>query len=75
MTGRRLTEREASHLASGPGEEALVVSGLDETMTSAYHQVREIRGRLGPGVDLRTAAYVDAIDKIAVSYESLGIWP
>ena len=25
--------------------------------------------------DLRTAAFVEAIDKVAISYEGLGIWP
>jgi glutamate dehydrogenase (NAD(P)+) len=75
MTGKRLDDREASRLATGPGEEALVVSGLEETMVSAYHEIREVRTRLGPQVDLRTAAFVSAIDKIAVSYEALGIWP
>jgi len=75
MTGKQLTEQEAFHLAAGPGEEALVISGLEETMVSAYHEVREIRKRLGPEVDLRTAAFVDAIDKIAVAYEAMGIWP
>lgn len=75
MTGRRLTDQEASRLAAGPGEEALVASGLEETMVSAYREIREIRARLGPQVDLRTAAFVSAIDKIAVAYEALGIWP
>lgn len=75
MTGKRLTGQDAARLAAGPGEEALVASGLEETMVSAYHEIREVRTRLGPKADLRTAAFVDAIDKIAVSYEALGIWP
>lgn len=75
MTGQRFSEREALHLASGPGEEALVNSGLEETMVSAYRELRETQGRLPGGTDLRTAAFVSAIDKIARAYESLGIWP
>jgi glutamate dehydrogenase (NAD(P)+) len=75
MTGQRFSEKEALHLASGPGEEALVNSGLEETMVAAYHEIRATQRRLPEGVDLRTAAFVNAIDKIAVAYESLGIWP
>ncbi len=75
MTGQRFSEKEALHLASGPGEEALVNSGLEETMVAAYHEIRATQKRLPAGVDLRTAAFVNAIDKIAVAYESLGIWP
>jgi len=75
MTGQKFSPKEAAHLASGPGEEALVNSGLEETMVGAYHEIRATQKRLGPALDLRTAAFVNAIDKIAVAYESLGIWP
>ncbi len=44
-------------------------------MINAYQQIREVRQRLGAGVDLRTAAFVSAIDKIALSYRDLGIFP
>jgi len=75
MTGQKFSPKEAAHLASGPGEEALVNSGLEETMVNAYHEIRATQKRLDHAVDLRTAAFVNAIDKIAVAYESLGIWP
>jgi len=75
MTGQRLSPKEAAHLASGPGEESLVNSGLEETMMTAYHEIRETRNRLDRRVDLRTAAFINAINKLAVTYESLGIWP
>jgi glutamate dehydrogenase (NAD(P)+) len=52
----------------------LVNSGLEETMAVAYHRLREIRNQ-HPGTDLRTAAFLDAIDKIAVCYQDLGIFP
>ncbi len=64
-------EREATH---GADEEELVNSGLEETMTMALHRLIEIRNQ-HPGTDLRTAAYIDAIDKIALCYEDLGIFP
>ncbi|MBI5441492.1 MAG: Glu/Leu/Phe/Val dehydrogenase, partial [Deltaproteobacteria bacterium] len=75
LTDRRFTPAEAAALTHGPDEESLVNSGLEETMVSAYHELRETRNRLGSAVDLRTAAFVDAIDKIARSYLEMGIWP
>ncbi len=75
LTGRRFAPDERTALVEGPDEELLVNSGLEETMVSAYHAVRETRNRLGPGADLRTAAFVVAIEKVAVSYEAAGIFP
>lgn len=75
MTGKALSPEHATHLASGPGEEALVNSGLEETMVSAFQEIRRTMERLHGKADLRTAAFVSAIDKIAVAYQQLGIWP
>ncbi len=74
-TGEEFSETEVSSLALGADEEALVRSGLEETMVVAFHQIREVEKRLGDGMDLRTAAFVTAISKIATSYEELGIFP
>jgi glutamate dehydrogenase (NAD(P)+) len=51
-----------------------VNSGLEETMSVAWHQIRDAQ-RKHPKTDLRTAAFISAIDKIAVSYLELGIFP
>jgi len=59
----------------GPGEEDLVNSGLEETMIVAYREIHEIHRRLDGKADLRVAALVSAIDKIAVTYENMGIFP
>lgn len=75
MTQRRLAAADAARLATGPGEEALVNSGLEETMVTAYREIRSTADRLQGKADLRTAAFVTAIDKIAVSYQQMGIWP
>jgi glutamate dehydrogenase (NAD(P)+) len=73
-TGRKLTAEEKSLASRGADEADLVYSGLEETMITAYHQIREVSKR--PNVnDLRTAAFVSAIDKIAVSYMELGVFP
>jgi glutamate dehydrogenase (NAD(P)+) len=53
-------------LAVGADEEDLVNSGLEETMVTAYHQMR---------VDLRMAAFALAIDKVALAYRERGIFP
>lgn len=74
-TGRHFSEHERKAIARGANEEDLVNSGLEETMVNAYHQIREVQQRLNGTVDLRVAAFVNAIDKIAVSYRELGIFP
>jgi glutamate dehydrogenase (NAD(P)+) len=54
----------------------LVNSGLEETMIGAYYPIRETWKRhRGDSVDMRTAAMIVAIDKVALSYEQLGIFP
>ncbi len=74
-TGKRFTDAERGMLAAGAEEEDLVSSGLEETMVTAWHALRDTKGRLGDDVDLRLAAFVLAIDKIALSYQDLGIFP
>ncbi|MBK5946188.1 glutamate dehydrogenase [Rhodobacter veldkampii DSM 11550] len=57
----------------GSDELELVRSGLDDTMRTAYQSMRETwLGR--PDVpDLRMAAYIVAIDRVAKSYQSKGL--
>jgi glutamate dehydrogenase (NAD(P)+) len=74
-TGARFSEEERSALTRGAGEEDLVNSGLEETMASAFHQVRETQKRYDGKADLRTAAFITAIDKISLCYEDLGFFP
>jgi glutamate dehydrogenase (NAD(P)+) len=57
----------------GASEEDLVNSGLEDTMAFAYEEIRAIRKE--KGIDMRTAAFVSAINKIATSYEQMGIFP
>jgi len=44
-------------------------------MIQAYHEIRETKNKNKNIPDLRTAAFVSAIDKIAASYLALGIFP
>ncbi|HUM03469.1 MAG TPA: Glu/Leu/Phe/Val dehydrogenase [Thermoanaerobaculia bacterium] len=74
-TGKRLSDQEKALMIRGADEEDLVNSGLDETMTNAYREIREVETRHPKVPDLRCAAFISAIDKVAQSYMSLGIFP
>jgi glutamate dehydrogenase (NAD(P)+) len=74
-TDRIFSDREIAEIAKGPDEIDLVNSGLEETMIEAYHEVRNIKMAKGKDVDLRTASMIAAIDKVAVSYRELGVFP
>jgi glutamate dehydrogenase (NAD(P)+) len=75
LTGHTMSEEEIHDFARGASEEDLVNSGLEETMVTSYQKIREMRRRHGDAPDLRTAAFVVAIDMIAVTYGDLGIFP
>ncbi len=62
-------------LIRGTDELDLVNSGLEETMVAAYQEILAVRNRAGKIDDMRTAAYVCAIRKVATSYLELGIFP
>jgi glutamate dehydrogenase (NAD(P)+) len=57
----------------GAGELELVRSGLDDTMRIAYQGMREVWHGREDVRDLRTAASLVAIDKVASSYRALGL--
>jgi glutamate dehydrogenase (NAD(P)+) len=73
--GSLFTEKELAEASQGADEAELVRSGLEDTMVTAFHNLREIRGVYKNEIDLRTAAFVDAINKIAICYQDLGIFP
>jgi glutamate dehydrogenase (NAD(P)+) len=74
-TGHRFTETELGLIARGASELDLVNSGLEETMVTAYHNMIETRRRHTKMPNLRTAAFFNAIEKIARTYMELGIFP
>ncbi|SDY78404.1 Glu/Leu/Phe/Val family dehydrogenase [Hymenobacter psychrophilus] len=74
-TGRTVTDAERQSIIHGADEIDLVHSGLEDTMITAYQSIRKVMDDI-PGItDLRTAAFYSAIEKIGVSYQSLGIFP
>ncbi|MBX2853986.1 MAG: Glu/Leu/Phe/Val dehydrogenase, partial [Rhodobacteraceae bacterium] len=66
------TEMKEAYL-SGASEIDLVRSGLDDTMRGSYQTMHQVWRSRSDVPDLRTAAYLVAIDRIAASYASLGI--
>jgi len=73
--GSKLADGDIEALATGPDEEDLVRSGLEETMIRAYHEIRDASVRVPGNRDLRTAAMIIAIEKVARTYQQLGIFP
>ena len=57
----------------GADELELVRSGLDDTMRIAYQSMREVWHDRDDVADLRTAAYLVSIDKVAKSYRAKGL--
>ncbi len=57
----------------GAGELELVRSGLDDTMRAAYQSMREVWHARSDVKDLRTAAYLVSIGKVASSYRAKGL--
>ena len=57
----------------GDGELELVRSGLDDTMRAAYGAMREVWHARDDVPDLRTAAYIVSIGRIAASYQAKGL--
>ena len=74
-TGHRISDEERRTIVHGADEIDLVNSGLEETMIGAYHQIREIRKAEARVPDLRTAAFISAVRKVAASYLELGVFP
>jgi glutamate dehydrogenase (NAD(P)+) len=75
LTGNSLSPEERNAVARGADEIDLVNSGLEETMVTAYDAMRETMLKTKGIEDLRTAAFVLSINKIAISYLELGIFP
>lgn len=74
ISDRQFTDAEMKELSHGAEEYDLVDSGLEETMITAYQQIIEIRNEHNLN-DLRTAAFINAINKIGIMYEQMGIFP
>jgi len=71
VSGEELPKELSREISKGANELDLVRSGLDDTMRTAFQDIREVM-KQHPGIkDYRTAAYVLAVTKIARSYHEL----
>ncbi len=75
LVDRKFTGKLREALTRGTGEEDLVNSGLEETMVTAFEEILEIRRRFRKVRDMRTAAYLSAIQKVGNAYLELGVFP
>lgn len=73
MTGRNISGKLRNELMHGASELDLVRSGLDDTIRSAFADIRETMKHQTEIGDYRTAAFVIAIRKLAQSYYDLGL--
>jgi len=73
MTGKHFPENDRSAVLSGATEINLVRSGLEDTMRGAYSAISKTWNQKDNVSDLRTAAMMIAVDRVAKSYISIGI--
>ena len=71
--GKTLDPGFKSRYLAGADELTLVRSGLDDTMRGAYQSMHEVWRSRKDVPDLRTAAYIVSIGRVAGSYAALGI--
>jgi glutamate dehydrogenase (NAD(P)+) len=74
-TGRPFAAEDRMKIVHGADEIDLVNSGLEETMLTAYRQIHDQWKRDSRIKDLRTAAFLTALHKVATTYLELGIFP
>ncbi|MBM3922889.1 MAG: Glu/Leu/Phe/Val dehydrogenase [Sphingomonadales bacterium] len=75
LSGKTADTKARELIKHGPDEVDLVYSGLEETMINATHEIMNA-WKENPSIpDMRTAAYVVAINKVATIYAELGIFP
>ena len=74
-TGARLAADERAAVVRPVDELTIVNSGLEETMVTAYHQIRDLMHETEGIDDLRTAAFLLAIRRVAQAYLERGVFP
>ena len=75
LTGSTVSEEARKLIVHGPDEEDLVHSGLEQTMIEATREIMNCWKDNPTIPDMRTAAYVVAINKVGTAYAELGIFP
>lgn len=73
VSGQKLSDTFKQRYLHGAGELELVRSGLEDTMRGAYQDMRKVWHQRDDVHDLRTAAYLVSIGKVADSYRAKGL--
>ncbi len=75
LAGNKVPAKRRADLIRDTQERDIVHSGLEETMISAFNEILDIRNRFRAIKDMRTAAYVCAVQKVGRAYLDLGVFP
>jgi glutamate dehydrogenase (NAD(P)+) len=75
LSNKTVTEKEKAFLTRGGDEIDLVRSGLEETMVTAYHTINGLKKQRKKVTNLRQSSFINALEKIASDYKSLGVFP
>ena len=73
MTGKSMPEKYKRNFIDGIEEIDLIRSGLDDMMIDGFQEVKKAYMENNKIPDFRTAAYKVAIEKIALSYDFIGL--
>ena len=73
LSGEQVDEQTRKKLVRGASELDLVRSGLDDTMRTAFADIREVFKKYPDIKDYRTASYIVALGKIVQNYEDIGL--
>ena len=74
LTGHTFPQTLRDDIVHGIDELELVNSGLEETMILGFQAIVDIMHQRQTE-DLRTAAFVCALQKMVTAYQQLGVWP
>jgi glutamate dehydrogenase (NAD(P)+) len=73
LTGNRVDDTIRKNIVSGASELDLVRSGLDDTMRTAFQEIRDTLKQYPAIKDYRTGCYVLALGKIVQTYQDIGL--
>ena len=73
LTGKSVPSHLRNDILRGSDELSMVRSGLDDTMREAYQELKVVMQDHPSIIDYRTAGYVVSLQKIAMTYKSMGI--
>lgn len=74
LSGKNISEKERKIILHGPDEIDLIYSGLEDTMINAFYELHELQ-KIKKIENMRITAFTLAIEKVASSYQRLGIFP